>query len=336
MASQDWFDKDFYAVLGVDKKASDADLKKTYRKLARQFHPDSNPGDAAAEAKFKEISEAYSVLSDKEQRAEYDQVRALGSGARFTAGGPGQGGGFEDVFGGMFGGGGQPGGGGQRVRFGQGGGFEDILGGMFGGGAGGAGFGQPSGGYRGFGGPAKGRDVTASTTLDFTTAIAGDTIKLSQGNGRPVNVRIPAGVADGQKIRLRGRGEPSPDGGDAGDLVVLVHVRKHPVFERDGQHLRVDVPVTFVEAALGATIQVPTLGGEPVKLRVAPGTPSGRVLRVKGRGVATKDGTGDLLATVQVAVPSHLSDKARDAVEALAAALPDENPREDLLAKARS
>ena len=338
MASQDWFDKDFYAVLGVDKKATEADLKKTYRKLARKYHPDSNPGDAGAEAKFKEISEAYSVLSDKEQRQEYDQVRAMGSGARFTAGGPGQGGGFEDVFGGMFGGGQPGGGGGQRVRFGQGGGFEDILGGMFGGGAGagGAGFGQPSGGFRGFGGPTKGRDVTASTTLDFTTAITGDTIKLSQGNGRPVNVRIPAGVADGQKIRLRGRGETSPDGGDAGDLVVLVHVRKHPVFERDGQHLRLDVPVTFVEAALGATIQVPTLGGEPVKLRVAPGTPSGRVLRVKGRGVTTKDGTGDLLATVQVAVPSHLSDAARKAVEALADALPDEDPREDLLAKARS
>ncbi|KTR51549.1 DnaJ C-terminal domain-containing protein [Curtobacterium oceanosedimentum] len=332
MASQDWFDKDFYKVLGVDKTASDAELKKTYRKLARQFHPDSNPGDAAAEARFKEISEAYSVLSDKEQRAEYDQVRAMGSGARFTAGGPGQGGGFEDVFGGMFG---QQGG--QRVRFGQGGrggagGFEDILGGMFGGGQG---FGQSSGGFRGFGGPTKGRDVTASTTLDFTTAIAGDTVKLSQGNGRPVNVRIPAGVADGQKIRLRGRGEPSPDGGEAGDLVVTVSVRKHPVFERDGQHLRVDVPVTFVEAALGATIQVPTLGGEPVKLKVAPGTPSGRVLRVKGRGVTTKNGTGDLLATVQVAVPSHLSDKQREAVEALRVALPDEDPREDLLAKAR-
>ncbi|MBP1301382.1 DnaJ C-terminal domain-containing protein [Curtobacterium sp. 1310] len=334
MASQDWFDKDFYKVLGVDKTASDAELKKTYRKLARQYHPDSNPGDAAAESRFKEISEAYSVLSDKEQRAEYDQVRAMGSGARFTAGGPGQGGGFEDVFGGMFG---QQGG--QRVRFGQGGarggagGFEDILGGMFGGGQG---FGQSSGGFRGFGGPTKGRDVTASTTLDFTTAIAGDTVKLSQGNGRPVNVRIPAGVADGQKIRLRGRGEPSPDGGEAGDLVVSVSVRKHPVFERDGQHLRVDVPVTFVEAALGATIQVPTLGGEPVKLKVAPGTPSGRVLRVKGRGVTTKSGTGDLLATVQVAVPSHLSDKQREAVEALRTALPDEDPREDLLAKARS
>ncbi|MCM3503553.1 DnaJ domain-containing protein [Curtobacterium sp. ODYSSEY 48 V2] len=333
MASQDWFDKDFYKVLGVDKTASDAELKKTYRKLARQYHPDSNPGDAAAESRFKEISEAYSVLSDKEQRAEYDQVRAMGSGARFTAGGPGQGGGFEDVFGGMFG---QQGG--QRVRFGQGGarggagGFEDILGGMFGGGQG---FGQSSGGFRGFGGPTKGRDVTASTTLDFTTAIAGDTVKLAQGNGRPVNVRIPAGVADGQKIRLRGRGEPSPDGGEAGDLVVSVSVRKHPVFERDAQHLRVDVPVTFVEAALGATIQVPTLGGEPVKLKVAPGTPSGRVLRVKGRGVTTKSGTGDLLATVQVAVPSHLSDKQREAVEALRAVLPDEDPREDLLAKAR-
>ncbi|SOC89746.1 molecular chaperone DnaJ [Curtobacterium sp. 314Chir4.1] len=333
MASQDWFDKDFYKVLGVDKTASDAELKKTYRKLARQFHPDSNPGDAAAENRFKEISEAYSVLSDKEQRQEYDQVRAMGSGARFTAGGPGQGGGFEDVFGGMF----NQGGGGQRVRFGQGGagggGFEDILGGMFGGGGG---FGQSSGGYRGFGGPTKGRDVSATTTLDFTTAIAGDTVKLSQGNGRPVNVRIPAGVADGQKIRLRGRGEPSPDGGEAGDLVVTVTVRKHPVFERDGQNLRLDVPVTFVEAALGATIEVPTLGGSTVKLKVAPGMPSGRVLRVKGRGVTTKNGTGDLLATVQVAVPSHLSDKQREAVEALAETLPDENPREDLLAKARS
>ncbi|MCW3038207.1 MAG: molecular chaperone DnaJ [Solirubrobacterales bacterium] len=333
MASQDWFDKDFYKTLGVSKDVTDAELKKTYRKLARQFHPDSNPGDTAAESRFKEISEAYSVLSDKEQRKEYDQVRAMGSGARFTAGGPGQGGGFEDVFGGMFG----QQGGGQRVRFGQGGaggagGFEDILGGMFGGGGG---FGQTSGGYRGFGGPTKGRDVSASTTLDFATAIAGDTVKLSQGNGRPVNVRIPAGVADGQKIRLRGRGEPSPDGGEPGDLVVQVAVRKHPVFERDGLNLRVDVPVTFAEAALGATIEVPTLGGPTVKLRVAPGTPSGRVLRVKGRGVTTKNGTGDLLASVMVAVPSHLTDKQREAVQALADSLPDEDPRADLLAKAR-
>jgi len=148
-------------------------------------------------------------------------------------------------------------------------------------------------------------------------------------------VRVPAGVADGQKIRLRGKGEASIDGGEAGDLILTVTVRPHPVFERDGLNLRVDVPITFVEAALGATIEVPTLGGDPVKLKVAPGTPSGRVLRVKGRGITSKDGTGDLLASVQVAVPSHLSDKAREAVEALAAALPDENPRADLLDRAR-
>ncbi|GAB2977333.1 DnaJ C-terminal domain-containing protein [Frigoribacterium salinisoli] len=334
MASQDWFDKDFYAILGVSKDVTPADLKKVYRKLARKYHPDSNPGDAAAEAKFKEVSEAHSVLSDPEQRREYDQIRAMGNGARFTAGsgGPGgAGGGFEDVFGGMFGGGaGGPGG--QRVRYQQGGGgFDDIFGGMFGGG----GFGQTSGGFRGFGGPAKGRDVTATTTLDFQTAITGETVTLQQSDGKPMKVRIPAGVSDGQKIRLRGRGEPSHDGGEPGDMVLTVSVRPHPVFERDGKNLRVDVPVTFAEAALGATIEVPTLGGDPVRLRVAPGTPSGRVLRVKGRGVATKEGTGDLLATVQVAVPSHLSDKAREAVEALAAALPAEDPRADLIDRAR-
>ena len=154
-----------------------------------------------------------------------------------------------------------------------------------------------------FGGPTRGRDLTAGTTLDFTTAIQGDTIKLSQQGGRTITVKIPAGVKDGQKIKLKGKGEPSPDGGEAGDLVLTVSVRKHPVFERDGDNLRVVVPVTFAEATLGATIEVPTLGGAPVKLKVAPGTPSGRVLRVKGRGVTTTKATGDLLAEVHVAVP---------------------------------
>jgi len=322
MASQDWFDKDFYKILGVSKDVSEADLKKTYRKLARQFHPDSNPGDAKAEARFKEISEANSVLSDPELRKEYDQVRAMGSGARFTSGGrPGQPGGFEDVFGGMFGGGGRQGA--------QGAGFEDLLGGMFGGG----GFGQSTGGYRGAGGPVRGRDVTTGVTLDFMTAIKGDTITLQAGEGKPITTRIPEGVADGQKIRLKGRGEQSPDGGTPGDLVLTVTVRKHPVFERDGLNLRVDVPVTFVEATLGANIEVPTLGGDPVRLKVAPGTPSGRVLRVKGRGVTTSKGKGDLLATVVIAVPNHLSTAARDALEAFAKAMPDENPRGDLLEK---
>ncbi len=326
MASQDWFDKDFYAVLGVSKDVSAADLKKAYRKLARKYHPDSNPGNAAAESKFKEISEANSVLVDAEQRKEYDQMRAMGPGrARFTSGAPGQSAGFEDVFGGMFGQGGQRGG--QRS-----GGFDDIFSGMFGQG----GFGQSSGGFRGAGGPTKGRDQTAGTTLDFLTAINGDTVKLQPAEGKPISVKIPAGVSDGQKIRLKGKGEQSFDGGPAGDLTLTVTVRRHPVFERDGLNLRVDVPVTFTEATLGATIEVPTLGGEPVKLRVAAGTPSGRVLRVKGRGVSTDKGSGDLLATVQVAVPSHLTTDAREALERFASLQPDENPRADLIAKSRA
>ena len=322
MASQDWFDKDFYAVLGVKKDVSDADLKKTYRKLAREFHPDSNAGDAKAEARFKEISEAYSVLSDKELRTEYDQVRAMGGGARFTSGG-GPNAGFEDVFGGLFN---------QGARGGrQSAGFEDLLGGMFGGRGGG--FGSASGGYQGFGGPTRGADITANTTLDFLTAIRGETVSLQMQSGRETKVKIPAGVADGQKIKLKGKGQPSPDGGEPGDLVITVTVRKHPIFERDGLNLRLDVPVTFAEAALGATIEVPTLEGPPVKLRVAAGTPSGRVLRVKNRGVTTPKGTGDLLASVVVAVPSHLTPAAKEALEAFAAAMPDENPREDLLAR---
>ncbi|WP_435748099.1 DnaJ C-terminal domain-containing protein [Microbacterium sp. PMB16] len=326
MASQDWFDKDFYKTLGVSKDVGDADLKKTYRKLARKYHPDSNQGDAAAEAKFKEISEAYSVLSDTDQRKEYDEIRAMGSGARFTAGGAGAGG-FEDVFS-RFG---------QQGR-GQTADFEDIFamfnqgqGGSFGSGR----FGQTSGGFRGYGGPQRGADVTARTTIDFITAVQGETISLQGEDGKPFKVKIPAGVADGQKIRLRGRGRPSPDGGERGDVVVQITVRPHPVFTRDGLNLRVIVPVTFTEATLGATIEVPTLGGDVVKLRVAPGTPSGRMLRVKGRGVTTSKGTGDLLAELQVAVPTHLDDAAREALEKFQALEPDENPRAELMAKAR-
>lgn len=325
MASQDWFDKDFYKVLGVSKDVSDAELKKVYRKLARQYHPDSNQGNAKAEAKFKEISEAYSVLSDKEQRAEYDQIRAMGSGARFSAGGPQ--GGFEDAFSGF-------GRGGQQYTFQQGGGFEDIFGGMFGGGGGGR-FGQSSGGFRGFGGPQKGQDIVSSVTIDFFEAFHGDTMSLTTSDGRTVKVKIPAGVADAQKIRLRGKGYPSPDGGEAGDIVLTVKVKKHPVFERDGLNVKVNVPVTFTEAALGATIEVPTPDGETVKLKVAAGTPSGRSLRVKGRGVKTAKGTGDLLAVVQIAVPSHLDDAAKEALEKFAAVAPTENPRADLLTEAK-
>ena len=266
------------------------------------------------------------MLNDPEQREEYDQIRAMGSGARFSAPGAGAGGGFDDVF----------------SRFGQGrqapsGGFDDFFT-MFdqqGGGFGSGRFGQTTGGFRGFGGPQKGADVSARTTLDFVTAAKGETITLAGEDNVPFKVKIPAGVSDGQKIRLRGRGRKSPDGGESGDIVVTVAVRPHPVFTRDGLNLRITVPVTFTEAALGATIEVPTLGGDPVRLRVAPGTPSGRVLRVKGRGISTTKGTGDLLAEVQVAVPTHLDDAAREALERFHELEPKENPRADLMAKAR-
>jgi molecular chaperone DnaJ len=304
MASQDWFEKDFYKILGVSKEVSDAELKKVYRKLARQFHPDSNPDNAKSEARFKEISEAYSVLSDKDQRAEYDQMRAMGSGPRFT-GGQGFPGGAQ----------GFPGGGA---------GFEDVFSNLFGGG----------GGFGGFGGPQRGQDMTHRATIDFIDSIKGTTLKLNFDRGGAVQVKIPAGIQDGQKVKVRGKGSPSPNGGESGDLLVSVHVKPHPVFVRDGNNLRVSVPVTFVEASLGATIQVPTLGGEPVKLKVAPGTPNGRVLRVKGKGVDSSKGIGDLLATVEIAIPSHLSEKAKKKLEEFNELVPQEDPREDLLLKA--
>jgi molecular chaperone DnaJ len=310
MASQDWFDKDFYKILGVSKDVSEAELKKTYRKLSRQFHPDTNPGDTKAEARFKEISEAYSVLSDKDQRAEYDQVRAMGNGARFTGG---QGGGFPGGF---------PGG----ANFG-GAGFEDVFANLFGGGG--------AGGFGGPRGPQRGQDLTTTQTLDFIDGVKGTTIKLSlRAGAEPTTIKIPAGVQDGQKIKIAGKGNPSPNGGPAGDLIITVTVKTHPVFTRDGNNIRVVVPITFAEAVLGATIQVPTLGGDPVKLKVAPGTPNGRVLRVKGRGVVTAKAEGDLLATVEIAVPSHVSDKAKKALEEFDGLLPDEDPRADLLIKA--
>jgi molecular chaperone DnaJ len=334
MSGQDWLEKDFYAVLGVSKDADAAAIKKAYRKLARTMHPDHNPGDAVAESKFKEVGEAYAVLSDPEQRQQYDQLRAMAGGARFRAGagGPGgaQTGGFEDLFGGVFGGAGGPGG--SRVRFPQGagtgsgtnGGFEDLLGGLFGGGGG---FGQTRGGRRG-------ADLAAVTTLPFRQAVEGSTVALGV-EGRTVKARIPAGVRDGQKIRLRGKGRPGENGAPAGDLEVTVRVTPHPVFALDGDNLRVTLPVAFDEAALGAEVSVPTLDGGSVRLKIPAGTPSGRTLRVKGRGVKTATGTGDLLVTVQVVVPQRLSAAAKEAVQAFGIATSGEDPRAELLARAK-
>ncbi|RMI13311.1 DnaJ C-terminal domain-containing protein [Cellulomonas triticagri] len=337
MSGQDWLEKDFYAVLGVAKDADQATIKKAYRKLARTMHPDHNPGDAAAEAKFKEVGEAYAVLSDPEQRQQYDQLRAMAGGARFRAGAGGAGGGgganggFEDLFGGVFTGAGS---GGSRVRFpqggapggaGGGGGFEDILGGLFGGGGG---FGQTRGQQR------RGADLAAVTTLPFRQAVEGSTVALGV-EGRTVKARIPAGVRDGQKIRLRGKGRPGEHGAPAGDLEVTVRVTPHPVFTLDGNNLRRTLPVAFDEAALGAEVAVPTLDGGTVRLKIPAGTPSGRTLRVKGRGVTTASGTGDLLVTVQVVVPQRLSAAAKEAVQAFGIATSGEDPRADLLARAK-
>ena len=301
MASQDWIEKDFYKILGVSKDVSGADLKKAYRKLAKDNHPDLHPGDAAAEARFKDISEAFDVLSDSEQRREYDAIRAMGGGARFQAGG--QGAGFEDVFSNLFGGGGF-----------QGGGFPGF------------------GGFGGFG-PQRGQDLSTTASINFIDSVNGTTVKLNL-RSESVSVKVPAGIQDGQKLKVKGKGQPSPNGGPAGDLVVTIKVKPHAVFTRDGDNIRVSVPVTFSEATLGATIEVPVLGGEPVKLKVAPGTPNGRTLRVKGKGVQFGSRQGDLLATVEVMVPAHLPSKAKKLLEQFDAELPGENPRQDLISRA--
>jgi molecular chaperone DnaJ len=370
----DWVSKDFYAVLGVAKDASQADIKKAYRKLARANHPDSNPGDTAKHDTFKAVAEAYDVVGDPEKRTKYDEMRAAYAG-----------GGFGFPGGGGFGGGG----GGQggfnlddllRERAGGGGGFGDMFGDLFN-------RGRPR---QQAPRPQRGSDVETTTTLSFTDAMDGVTVSLRltsdapcpdcsgtggkpgtkphicpecegagfvvssvggafsmnetcpacggrqlvydepcptcHGSGRglsarTIQARIPAGVKDGQKIRLKGKGAAGQAGGPAGDLFVNVKVRPHRVFGRKGDNLTLDVPVAFDEAALGAEIKVPTLGGAPVTLKIPAGTPNGRTFRVRGKGATKRDGTrGDLLATVEVVVPGTLTDQARQAVEAYRAA----------------
>lgn len=332
MSGQDWLDKDFYATLGVAKDADDATIKKAYRKLARTHHPDRNPGDASAEDKFKSVSEAFAVLSDPEQRQQYDALRAMaGGGPRFASGPGGSAGGFEDLFGGMFGAGGPQGQ--PNVRFSTGGpggaggatGFEDILSGMFGGG----GFNQ--------GAPraARGQDMTASASLPFRAAAEGQTLSLSLADGRTIKVRIPAGVTDGQKIRLAGKGGPGSGGAPAGDLVITVKVEPHGVFTMNGRNLGITVPVSFPEAARGAVIDVPTFEGGSVKVKVPAGTSSGSKLRVKGKGITTKKGTGDLIVTIEVAVPKNLPKAAQEALDVFAQATAADDPRAGLASEAR-
>jgi molecular chaperone DnaJ len=378
---REWFEKDYYAVLGIQSGASDKEVQRAYRKLAKQYHPDANQGDAAAEERFKEISAAHEVLGDPEKRKEYDQVREM------VASGVGPGG-----FGG-FGGG--PGGfQGQTINFEDIGGLGDLLGGLFGGGGGRRG----RRGGRGPAGPQRGSDLEAELYLDFLDAVHGVTTSVSltaeapcsvcggsgakpgtfpetcetcggtgavavdqgpfsfsnvcptcggrgqivkdkckhcKGRGtevrpREVKVRVPAGVRDGQRIRVQGRGAPGTSGGPPGDLYVVVHVGEHPIFGRSGtKHLTVTVPITFAEAALGAQVKVPTLDG-PVTVKVPAGTQAGKTVRVRGRGIDPAKGeSGDLLVTFDVEIPKHLTDEQRQAIETLAGAF-GENPRAHL------
>jgi molecular chaperone DnaJ len=386
VSTKDFLEKDYYKALGVSKTANHDEIKQAYRKLARKYHPDANKGDAGAEARFKEISEAYNVLSDAKRRKEYDEARSLfGSGGGFRVGTPGGSpgaggfGGFDlgDLFGGSSAGTG-------------GGGLGDILGGVF-------------GGRRTQQRPRRGSDVETEVTLSFGDAVDGVTMPLRvvgegvcptcrgtgakagttprvcpscQGTGqssrnlgsfafsepcrecrgrgmvvddpcpdcsgsgramssRTIQARIPAGVRDGQRIRLKGKGTAGERGGPAGDLYVQVHVKSHQVFGRSGDNLTVTVPVTFPEAALGAEIKAPVLSGMPVTLRIPAGTPNGRTFRVRGKGVRRGDGShGDLLVTVEVAVPQNVKGKAREALEDFRTAMDGGDPREELLRRA--
>ncbi|EEH64423.1 DnaJ domain protein [Gleimia coleocanis DSM 15436] len=347
MAGQDWLDKDFYKVLGVSKDADDSVIKKAYRKLARANHPDQNPGDKAAEERFKAISEAYTVLSDAEQRKQYDAIRAMGPGGFGGFGGFGGGRGgsgfggtgfggasggfsgasFEDILGAFSGG--------RRGSASTGtGSFEDILGTMFGGmnAGGNPGFGGSTGGFGGsYGTPTKGSDIATSVKMSFREAAEGATVKMAV-DGKNMTVRIPSGVSDGKKLRLSGKGRPGTNGGPAGDLVVTIMVDPHPVFSISGQTLQMKLPITLAEAVLGAKITVPMLSGDQITVKIPAGSVSGNRLRVRKQGLEVKGKRGDLFIELDVVTPQKHSKEAIAALEAYAEATKDWDPRADFKA----
>ncbi|HWD09801.1 MAG TPA: DnaJ C-terminal domain-containing protein [Actinomycetota bacterium] len=320
MPEREWADKDYYAVLGVPKTASEADVKKAYRKLAQKYHPDANPNDTSAEERFKEVSGAYDVLGDAKQRKEYDDFREMLSSG-FGGGFPG--GGFP---GGGRGGRGPFGGGGTRIR------IEDLgdLGNIFTGND--AVFGEDAINTLFGRGKTKGRDLETTLQLGFEEALNGTTASLRLtdpgGGSRSIRVRIPEGVTDGARIRVGGRGGPSPNGGPAGDLYVTVSVAPHPIFGRKGRDLTLSLPVTFAEAALGAEVAVPTLDGGSVTLKIPPGTQTGRTFRIRGKGGASGK-ANDLYVTANIVVPQRMSKEAKELLEQFAEVQP-ETPREHL------
>lgn len=302
--------KDYYDLLGVKKNASEDEIKKAYRKLAKKYHPDVNKGNKDAENKFKEISEAYAVLSDREKREQYDRLgkEAFSFNPGTAGGGPFGGFDFSQFMGG------------QRARRPAGGAgrrttvdFTDIFGDLFGGG----------GGFEEA--PQRGGDIESETTLDFRDAVLGTTVDLRFSDGRSVKVKIPEGVNDGQRLRLRGKGAPGGMGGPAGDLNLLIHVRPHPLFERRGNDIHIDLPVTVGEAIRGAEIEVPTIHG-PVRARIPAGTQGGQTFRLSGKGVKTKTAAGDHYYKVQIAVPRQAP---ADVLEKLESEYRD-NPRAHL------
>jgi len=389
VSTKDFIEKDYYAALGVAKDAKATEIKKAYRALARDLHPDKNPNNAEAESKFNEVSEAYGVLSDVKRRGEYDEARSLFGAGSFRPGGFGGAGAgtgqtynINDLFGGAAGGGAGTGG------------LGDLFGGLFGGTA--------AGGTQTRTRPARGRDVETEATLSFDEAVRGVTVPLRmqspgtcrncsgtgakpgtaprtcptchgqgvttrnqgsfafsepcrdcRGSGtvvddpcpdcrgtgvtsqtRTITVRIPPGVKDGQRIRLAGKGSPGQRGASAGDLYVVVHVGGHDLFSRSGHNLSLTVPISYAEAALGTTVRVPTLDAA-VTLKVPAGTASGQTFRIKGKGVPEAKKTGDLMVTVEVAVPKQLSEQARTALQAYADAQA-EDPRPMITEAVRS
>ena len=336
MASENWITDDFYKALGVSEDASESDIKKAYRKLSRKYHPDLNPGDEQAEKKFKEISEAYDVLSDKKQREEYDQIRRYGA-AGMGAGGFGAGG-FSGGYPGADAFGGFRGGTSTNIN------IDDLLGGLFGGSTGGsrrrsagftsADFGGMGGGFGNMGSDFGGaqhaapEESTTSTRISLAQAYTGANVTVFLPDGSHTEARIPAGIKDGQKVRLRGKGLRG------GDLKVTVRVSDDSVYSREGNNLILRAPVTLAEAVDGAVIEVPLPDASTVKLRLAPGQ-VGRRLRAKGRGFKAKGGDGDLLVIPEIVLPTELSAEAQEAFDKFVKLAPQENPRKDLLKKAK-